>query len=142
MNLGTVKKLPRVTLDTNVLVSALVFGGKPEQVYNLVLEKQIVAITSTILLAELLEILSKKFDFELLRIEQLEKVIKRHFKIVYPSNTIKVVRDEDDNRVLEAAVAGKCQFIITGDKDLLDLKVYQGIKIMTADQFLNLLEQS
>ncbi|HEX8932007.1 MAG TPA: putative toxin-antitoxin system toxin component, PIN family [Patescibacteria group bacterium] len=47
-----------------------------------------------------------------------------------------MVRDIDDNRVLEAAVEGKCQYIITGDADLLDLKIFQSIKIITAEDFL------
>ena len=68
MNSGMVKKPPKVVLDTNLLISALVFGGKPKQVYNLVLEKQIIGITSPILLAELTEVLTKKFNFELIRI--------------------------------------------------------------------------
>lgn len=137
MNLGTVKKLPRVILDTNILISALVFGGKPEQIYNLVLEKQITTVTSNILIAELIEILNKKFNFNFERIQQLERIIKKHFVIVYPSEVIRIVRDEDDNRVLEAAIEGKCDYIITGDKDLLDLEVYKKIKIFTPNQFIN-----
>ena len=82
MNSGMVKKPPKVVLDTNLLISALVFGGKPKQVYNLVLEKQIIGITSPILLAELTEVLTKKFNFELIRIEQLEKIIKKQLETV------------------------------------------------------------
>lgn len=131
-----VKKPPKVTLDTNLLISALIFGGKPEQVYNLVLDKQIIAAISPILIAELTEVLTKKFNFELVRIHQLEKIIKKHFKIVYPDKTINAVKDIDDNRVLEAAVEGKCSFIVTGDKDLLTFKAFRGIKILTPDEFL------
>src|SRR3989344_1293202 len=125
MNSGMVKKPPKVVLDTNLLISALVFGGKPQQVYNLVLEKQIIGITSPILLAELTEVLTKKFNFELIRIEQLEKIIKKHFKMVNPKQTIKILQDIDDNRVLEAAIEGKCSYIVTGDSDLLTLKTFQ-----------------
>lgn len=137
MNLGMVKKPPKVVLDTNLLISALIFGGKPEQVYNLVLEKLIIGITSSILLAELTEILTKKFNFELIRVEQLERIIKKHFKIVYPDKTINIVEDDDDNRVLEAAIKGKCNYIITGDRDLLDLIIFKNIKIVTPDNFLS-----
>lgn len=137
MNLGMVKKPLNVDLDTNILVSALIFGGKPEQVYNLVLEKQITAVISMALFSELLEILIKKFKFVPKRVKQLEKVIKKHFKIVYPKVTINVVRDEDDNRVLEAALEGKCNYIVTGDKDLLELATFKNIKIVTPDTFLS-----
>ena len=140
MNLGMVKKPLKTVLDTNIIVSALVYGGKPEQAYNLVLEKQIIAVTSTVLLAELIETLIKKFNFDSIRIEQLERIIKKHFKIVHPEETISIVKDEDDNRVVEAAIEGNCDYIITGDKDLLDLGKYKNIKILTADQFLSIRE--
>ena len=136
MSSDTVKKPLRVVLDTNILISALIYGGKPEQIYNLVLEKQIIAVTSAVLLAELSETLIKKFHFNHIRIEQLERIIKKHIRIVYPKETIGIVKDDDDNRVLEAAIESKCSYIITGDKELLDLRVYKGIKILTADQFL------
>lgn len=139
MNSGMVKKPLKVVLDTNILVSALIFGGKPEQVYNLVLEKQITAVISMVLFSELLETLIKKFNFGPKRIEQLERVIKKHFKIVYPKLIINVIKDDDDNRVLEAAIEGECNYIITGDRDLLDLKTYKDIKIITPDVFLPLI---
>lgn len=137
MNIGMAKKPPRIILDTNILISALVYGGKPEQIYNLVLDKQIVAITSPILLSELTEILIKKFKFELSRIKQLEKITKNNFIIINPSKIILLARDEDDNRVLEAAAEGRCNYIITGDKDLLDLATFKNIKILTPDTFLS-----
>ena len=50
--------------------------------------------------------------------------------------TINAVRDDDDNRVLEAAVEGKCEYVVTGDEDLLSLQNYGGIKIITPAEFL------
>ena len=133
-----VKKTPKLVLDTNILISALIYGGKPEIIYNLVLEKEIRVVTSTILMAELTEILIKKFNFDLIRIEQLERIIKKHFQIIHPKNTINIVADEDDNRVLEAAFEGNCDYIVTGDNDLLVLGKYKKIKIVTADEFLSI----
>lgn len=130
------KNPPRVLLDTNVLISAHVFGGIPQQVYNMVLERQIEAVTSQILIAELIETLTKKFDFELIRIEQFEKIIKKHFKMVYPNQNIAILRDNDDNRVLEAAIEGKCEYIVTGDRELLELGKYKGISILAPTEFL------
>lgn len=51
-----------------------------------------------------------------------------------------VTKDKDDNRVLEAAVEGGCQFVITGDKELLELKKYKKIQILTAEEFLEGIE--
>ena len=130
----------RVVLDTNILISAYVFGGKPGQVNNMVIDKRIIPFISPTLLAELTDTLLKKFDFGITRIEQIERIVNRHFNIVYPAKNIYVARDEDDNRVLEAAVEGKCDYVITGDIDLLSIGKFKRVKIVTADQFLDILE--
>ena len=141
MNLGMGENLIRIVLDTNILISAIAYGGKPLQILSLVIENQIIATTSPILLAELREILSKKFltlssaDLELALHQISEKFIT-----INPKIALKIVKDDDDNRVLEAAVEGRCEYIITGDKELLELGTFKNIKIVTADQFLNTLE--
>lgn len=132
--------LVKVVLDTNVLLSALIYGGKPEQIYRLVLTKKIRAIASPILLAELLEILTKKSSFYQREISQIMQKIRKSCKIVHPKKTIAILKDDDDNRVLEAATTGSCDFIVTGDRQLLDLKEYKRIKIVTPHQFLRLIE--
>lgn len=137
MNIGMAKKPARIVLDTNILISALVYGGKPEQIYNLILNKELIAVISPILRSELNEILIKKFKFEFNRVEQLENIMRNNFLIVNPTRNIALARDEDDNRVLEAAVEGKCSYIITGDKDLLELKIFKNIRIVTPDTFLS-----
>lgn len=137
MNIGTVKNPVRVVLDTNILVSALVYGGNPIKVLLFALNKRIQVITSPILLSELTDIISKKFPLSLEDMHLLEKEMQKNFVIVHPSKILNIVRDEDDNRVLEAAVAGKCNFIITGDQDLLDLGKYENIRIVTPSQFLD-----
>lgn len=139
MNIGTREKPPKVVLDTNILVSALIYGGKPQQIYNLVFDKRIFAVTSSILLAELTEILVKKFNFNSDRIKQLEKIIQKSFQLVHPKKAIKLLIDEDDDRVLEAAFEGKCSYIVTGDKELLELKAFRNIKIITPDKFLEII---
>jgi len=132
-----IKKNPvKVLLDTNVLISALGFGGKPRQILTLVLEKKVKAVTSSILLAEFHEVINKKFPKLAPQLLLIETKIKKIFLIVHPKVSLDVVRDKDDNRVLEAAIQGKCHYIITGDIDLLTLKMYQGIKIVTPEVFL------
>ena len=66
----------------------------------------------------------------------LSKQIKKSFKIVRPKETINVLKDTEDNRVLEAAIEGNCDYIITGDKEVLNLGSFRGIKIITAEKFL------
>lgn len=125
----------RVLIDTNILISALVYGGKPQDIFELVIIKQITGITSLLLLVELVETLTRKFNFSSEKVYQIERKIRKNFKFVRPIKTLDVVRDKDDNRVLEAAVEGRCDFIITGDKDLLSLGEFENIKIVTPAQF-------
>ena len=130
------KKL-RIVLDTNIIVSAIFFKGKPREIYDFVLNERYVTITSSTLISELTGILIKRFSLSLAEIHLIEHQIREIFEVVHPKESINVVRDIDDNRVLEAAVEGKCQYIITGDKDLLVLKSFQNIEIVTPEQFLN-----
>lgn len=135
-NLGMAASPLKVVLDSNILVSALVFGGKPEQILERIISLQVQAIISPILISELTEVLIKKFKFTPDRIQSTEDIIKESFKLVYPSKEISILNDEDDNRVLEAAVEGEDDFIVTGDRGLLKLGKYRGVQIMTAKQFL------
>lgn len=66
----------------------------------------------------------------------LEKNIKESFLVINPKINIEVLEDRPDNRVLEAAIEGKCDYIISGDKKLLELASFKGVKIVTANQFL------
>lgn len=127
----------RVILDTNIIISALLFGGKPREILSIVEdEANINAITSSILKAELAEVLTQKFNFSKDKLQDTEEYISDNFELVNPSQAIEILKDKDDNRVLEAAVEGKCQYIITGDRQLLSLGLFKNIKILTSDQFI------
>lgn len=138
MNLDTDENHARVILDTNVLISAIGFGGNPRKILLLTIKKKIRGVISKILLAELHEVILKKFPRIETQLLIIEKQIKDKFIIVEPRATLSIIRDEDDNRVLEAAVEGNCNFIVTGDKDLLELAKYKNIKIIRPSQFLDM----
>lgn len=127
----------KVILDTNVLISSILFGGKPRKIIKLVQEGRITPIISPVLLAELTEVLVKKFQFAPGKLLLVDDLIKENFASVNPSITISIISDKDDNRVLEAAVEGGCNYIISGDRDLLKLKTFQNVKIVTPDTFLS-----
>ena len=125
----------RILLDTNVIISALLFGGKPRIIVSSVIRKEHIAITSTILLSELADVLRKKFGYSQSAANAVDVQIRKQCIIVSPNEMIDVVADMPDNRVLEAAVEGKCECIITGDTDLLSLRNYRNIRILTPDEF-------
>lgn len=99
--------------------------------------KELSGVISPVLMAELEEILSKKIKYPKARVLQVERKMRKILRVVHPVKTIGAVRDDDDNRVLEAAIEGKCEYIVTGDKDLLDLKNYLEMKILTPTEFLD-----
>lgn len=132
----------RVVVDANVVISSAVFGGKPRELLRNIIRKRITVYTSLQINAEILGVLRKKFNFSEEKIKKLEKQGMAEFIIVYPLKQISAVRDKDDNKVLEAAVEGKCDLVITGDRDLLTLKKYKNIKIVTPSEFLEITEES
>ena len=128
----------RVVVDTNVLISSLIFGGKPRQIITLIQNHKIVAVTSPLLIAELVDILVKKFYFIPAKVELTLELIKENFTIVYPTEVVDAVRrDQDDNKVLEAAIEGHCSHLVTGDSHLLDLALFRNIVILKPDDFLS-----
>ncbi len=141
MNIGTAGNPVRVVLDTNILTSALVYGGIPQKVLRLALEKKIQVVISPILQAELVDVITKKFPLSLADMLLIEQEMQKKFVMIKPHMTLDTVRDKDDNRVLEAAVEGDCDFIITGDQDLLELKQYKRIKIVTPTEFLEIIDK-
>lgn len=130
----------RVLLDTNVIISALLFGGKPRSILQSVITKQHVAITSPMLLSELADVFRKKFGYETQAVVAVDQQLRKQCVIVLPKEAIDVLSDMPDNRVLEAAVEGACEVIITGDTDLLTLKKYRSIRILTPNEFLWMIE--
>jgi putative PIN family toxin of toxin-antitoxin system len=134
----------RVVLDTNVIVSALLFGGYPERVFLAGLRGEIQLLTSRALLQELESVLSKKFKLSVRLVKDTLDLLKNVVEIVETTSQLKVIAlPEDDNRVLECALDGHAEFIVTGDtKHILPLKEYKGIKIVTPSEFTKLLPPS
>jgi len=98
-------------------------------------------ITSKHLLDELQGVLSdptKPFGLNDHEIDKIINEIRTFAEIIVPTSHIEVCRDPDDNRVLECAIDGEVDYIITGDKDILVLDSFEGIKIITVDNFLRL----
>lgn len=128
----------RVVLDTNVLVSALIFpGGPPEALYRLALEGRIDLVTSPALLAELGRVLEQKFGWERDRAEQAVAQLTRIGTVVDPKQDLRVVSaDPSDDRVLEAAAEGGAEVIVSGDRHLLRLGTWSGVPIETVARFL------
>ena len=128
---------PRVIIDTNVLISGIVFGGKPRQILDLLSEQLIVVIVAEEFFTELRRKISTKFPEFMDDLERVEKLLKRDAVMVKLGKMqITVCRDPDDNKFIESAIQGGCNYIISGDKDLLVLECYNDIQIIKPADFL------
>jgi len=127
---------PRVVLDTNVIVSGLGWRGAPAAILDAVSEDRLVLVTSAPLLAELRRVLEYPRLAKVIKGgAQLADLVAASGVVVAPNRVLTVVNDEDDNRVLEAAVEGATDYIVSGDTDLLDLGSFQGIPIIAPGEF-------
>ena len=133
-------KHPRVVNDTNVWLSALYFSGKPAQIVNLIEDRKIVSVTSSFLLKELEEKMLTNFNTPPFLATATISYIQTISDIVSIKGVNFGLRNPADDKVLETAVVGKCGWLITGDKDLLILKKYKNIKVVTPSQFLYLFQ--
>jgi putative PIN family toxin of toxin-antitoxin system len=128
----------KVVVDTNVLVSALVFpGGAPEQVYRLAIEGRMTLVTSPPLLAELGRVLTQKFGWQDHYLRAALAQIVRIGEIVERLEHVNVIADDpDDDRVLEAAEAAGAALIVSGDRHLLSLGHWGEVAILSSAEFL------
>jgi uncharacterized protein len=131
--------LRRVVLDTNTLVSALLFSGLPSCLVPLWQSRQILPLVSRPVLQEYLRVLAyPKFDLSRSEIRGLlDEEFLPFADVVLATRRLAVVRDQEDNKFLECGLAGGATHVITGDKDLLILDPFRGIRILTPRQFLD-----
>jgi putative PIN family toxin of toxin-antitoxin system len=132
---------PKAVIDTNVILSGLLFGGVPAKILDLGFGHVFEWYSSAPLLQELEVALSyKKFGLNFHEAKPLLEKIARIVHIVVPQIEITIIkRKPGDNRVLECAVEADCDFIVTGDrKDLLSLRVFEKIPIVTPRELLTI----
>jgi putative PIN family toxin of toxin-antitoxin system len=128
-------------LDTNVLISAYLGHGKPRRLLLRLLKRHEV-IASPQLLAELADVLSREGfqETEDWHVGTFLSIIARNAAVVTPRRSFKVIADDpDDDMVLNAAHEGRASHIVTGDRHLLALGRFRGIRVVTVDKMLELI---
>jgi putative PIN family toxin of toxin-antitoxin system len=132
-----------VVLDTNVLISALVFKGDLSKIAVLWQKNKIIPLISKETFDEFRTVLEyPKFT---LSSGEIKSIIKQEilpfFEVVNVSKRVKgVCRDPDDDKFISCAISANADCIVTGDKDLSDLKKYQSIKIIHASDFVKIFD--
>ena len=129
----------KVVLDTNILISGLRYRGKPREVIQMGVERTLDVALSPPIVAETLRVLRDKFQATPEQLSNAETIMEACGRMVHPTVRLDVAPDDpNDNHIVETAVAaGADAIIITGDKDLLRLENYQGIRMVRVSDFLH-----
>jgi putative PIN family toxin of toxin-antitoxin system len=127
----------KVVFDTNILVSALVFpGGRGEAALRRIVEEHDQLVISKPILDELLRILARKFSRNAEELAHVAVFLSDLAVFVKPRRRLHIVKDEPDNRILECALAGRAEAIVTGDHALVALREYKSVRLITLRDFL------
>jgi putative PIN family toxin of toxin-antitoxin system len=127
----------RVVFDTNIFISAFVIPGSlAEKAVSRIIEGRDELVISPDIIKEALSVLSAKFGREREALSHLAVTLLELGKLVRPDQRVRVFKDEPDNRILECAAFGKADLIVTGDKEMLRLKEYMGVKIKSLREYL------
>jgi putative PIN family toxin of toxin-antitoxin system len=129
----------RFVADTNVIVSALVFGGLPRRVMELAESRDFELFYSAAIQVEVKRVLGEKFGWTDTKMDDILPRLWKLGSLVVPRNRVHVVReDPDDDRILECAVSAEASFVVSGDRHLLRLRVYRAVSLVTPREFLEI----
>ena len=128
----------KAVFDTNIFVSALAIpGGRAERAIDLVIDARVNLCISKEIIHEVLGVLAQKFSKGPEELARTAVFLSELAELVVPRKKLAVFDDEPDNRILECAVTGHADVIVTGDRAMLNLKKYQEIRILSLRQFLD-----
>ncbi|ACI21212.1 putative toxin-antitoxin system toxin component, PIN family [Thermodesulfovibrio yellowstonii] len=127
----------RVIFDANIYISAFVIPGSlAEKVILKILRENYTLFISKEIIDEILSVLSKKFDYHKEILSRTALFLTEIAEIIHSNKKINILQDEADNKIIECAILAKANMIVSGDKELLSLREYEGIRIITLREFL------
>lgn len=132
----------RAVLDTNVVVSALLFDGRASRLLALWQQRRFIPVISRSMLQEYLRVLAyPKFKLASQDVRGAIEELLPYAEVAAPKRRLRIIRrDPADNRFLECALAANAQYLVSGDDDLLSLETFQGIRVVSVAEFLAILE--
>ena len=135
------RKMVRVVLDINVLVSAFRNKGKSRSLLRMLMEKYEIILSNQIL-AELADVLSRdKFNVTNAQIDKFLSILVRYAVVVPVQSTSIILEDPDDDVILDTAFCGKAEYIVSGDKHLLKIVRYRNVEILSVNDFLQKIDK-
>lgn len=135
----------KIVADTNVLVSSLIRRGKPHELILRIDGIDVRLLSSNVLMAELTSVLAEERIAKYVTKRDVERFLRyvgRRATLVKIRSRFKVVKeDPKDNVVLNTAYNGEAEYIVSGDKHLIPLREFRGIRIVTVSEMLDILEK-
>ena len=129
----------KVVFDTNIFISAFVIpNSKAEQAIIKIIEGSDTLLLSKEIMGEILSVLSIKFHRDREAISHVAFYLSDLARMIKPTRKIRLFKDDPDNRILECAVSGRADVIVTGDKEILKLGEYERIKIISLKDYLEM----
>jgi putative PIN family toxin of toxin-antitoxin system len=123
-------------VDTNVLISGVFFGGFPRKILSAIVNSRLKAVATTEIVDEYEEIVQEMIQRKQGHINrELLAPLIRAMEIIEPVTHVELSRDPDDDKFLGCAKDARALYIVSGDKDLLVLKQFENIQIVTAKEF-------
>ena len=133
----------KLVLDTNIYISSFFWGGNPRRVMTRIIDGKDALYVSDEILYEVFSVMKRpKFNVNHRQIIHFINSIKDiAYRVPILGTVQNVCRDSDDDKILECAVLGNVDFIISGDNDLLSLKEFQGIHVIAASEYIGKVEK-
>ena len=127
-----------IVCDTNILISGILFGGNARTIIRMASRGFVTNFLSPHILRELEEVLARqKFGLNREQVLNIVALARDTFEFVDPAVSISAISsDPDDDRILEAAISASAEFIVSGDKHLLNLGEWEGLEVVTAADFV------
>ena len=134
----------KVVIDTNIFISGFGWDAKPEEILKLLKQRRIINYISIDILNELKRVVSyPKLKFSDLLQNRILEFVFFYSEIVEPTEHIShIIKDSEDNKFLECALAAGAKFIISGDQHLINVAEYNAVKIVSAPTFLTMVLKS
>ena len=127
----------RVVFDTNIFISALVIPGSlAEKAILKVTEGGDILVISKDIINEVLSVLSSKFSRDKEGLSHVAVILSELGELVKPTQKVSIFKEDPDNRILECAIHGKADVLVTGDKEMLQLREYKGIRIISLKEYV------
>jgi len=133
----------RIVIDTNVVASAVFFGGRPEELLRKVLAHEVIAVATEEIVTEYqktLDYLAAKYKGKKVVLSAVP--IISAMELIFSKTKVDVCRDPDDNKFISCALDGQCYYVVSGDKDLLTIREFSNVQIVTVADFLAILSSS